>query len=52
MSVIEFVYTKYHDMMVPIVPIKMKGRGGWFGPLWTQEQLIPYFPRKRQKPWE
>lgn len=30
MSVIEFVYTKYHDMMVPMVPIKVKGRDRWF----------------------
>jgi hypothetical protein len=30
MSVIEFAYTKYHDMMVPMIPIKMRGRDRWF----------------------
>lgn len=30
MSIIEFAYTKYHNMMVPMIPIKMKGRDRWF----------------------
>ena len=30
MSVIEFSYTKYRDMMVPMIPIKMKGQDRWF----------------------
>jgi len=28
--VIEFAYTKYRDMMVPMIPIKMKGQDRWF----------------------
>jgi hypothetical protein len=30
MSVIEFAYTKYRDIMVPVIPIKMKGQDRWF----------------------
>ena len=30
MSVVEFTYTKYRDMMVPMIPIKLKGREQWF----------------------
>jgi len=29
-SAIEFNYTKYRDMMVPMIPIKLKGRKQWF----------------------
>jgi len=30
MSVIEFAYAKYRDMMVPMIPIKMRGQDRWF----------------------
>ena len=30
MSIIEFAYTKYRDMMVPMIPVKMKGQERWF----------------------
>lgn len=30
MSVIEFAYTKYRDMIVPMIPIKLKGQDRWF----------------------
>jgi hypothetical protein len=29
-SVIEFAYTKYRDMVVPMIPIKLKGQDQWF----------------------
>jgi len=29
-SVIEFGYTKYRNMMVPMIPIKFKGEERWF----------------------
>lgn len=29
MSIIEFAYTKYRDMMVPMIPIKLKGLDRW-----------------------
>lgn len=30
MSVIEFAYIKYRNMMVPMIPIKIKGKDRWF----------------------
>lgn len=30
MSVVEFTYTKYRDMTVPMIPIKLKGQEQWF----------------------
>jgi len=29
-SVIEFNYTRYRDIMAPMIPIKMKGQDRWF----------------------
>lgn len=30
MSLVEFRYTKYRDMMVPMIPVRLKGLDRWF----------------------
>ena len=51
MPVIEFAYTKYRDMMVPMIPIKMKVKtaGLNFGPLLILELPILFLPPKKLK---
>jgi len=56
--IIEFAYTKYRDMMVPMIPVMMKGGDRWFE-FWAfviQELPILFSPLRRPKPlvwiWE
>lgn len=54
MSVVEFAYTKYRNMMVPMIPAKQKGlaSGLNFGHLLIRALPIQFLPLEKPKALE